>query len=155
MKIKHLKEHDEIVQWILDNPETFFKNLGLDGPFTDLKKYSQVNVLNGRTIIGTFDVDLRYQLPDDFIDPFSKTDKDGQSSEKKTGFMKRFLSVNIIVNVKMESATEQLREFKKIYFQDKENSQQHTLYKNWYVMVSTNDTFKSFFTDNNFIFYKY
>lgn len=55
----------------------------------------------------------------------------------------------------MESATEQLRELKKIRNQNNENTINNTLYDELYVIVSTNDSFKTFFTDNKFIFYKY
>ena len=149
MKIKHLKEHDEIVSWILNNSERFLKNLGFREPFTDLQKHIQVSVKNNRSTVGIFDVRLRFQCADDYIDPFSKSDEDIAHKAR------RFISINIIVNVKMESATEQLRELKKIYFRHKENTGNDILVKHRYVIVSTNDTFESFFIENNFIFYKF
>lgn len=148
MKIKHLKEHDEIIQWILNNPETLLKDLGLNEPFNNLSKHIQVNVLKNTTNVGTFDVQLKYE----YLKGENLENEDSGDSIFKR---KQLKSVNIIVNVKMESATEQLRELKKIYFQHKENTTHNRLYDQLYVVVSTNDTFKTFFTDNNFIFYKY
>lgn len=148
MKIKHLKEHDEIVQWILNNPETLLKSLGLNDSFTNLSKHIQVNVMKNTTSVGTFDVQLRYEY---LKEENSENENSGDSIFKR----KQLKSVNIIINVKMESATEQLREYKKIYLQHKENTTHNRLYDQLYVIVSTNDTFKTFFTDNNFTFYKY
>lgn len=154
MKIKHPIEHDEIVQWILDNPDILLKNLGLNEPFIELKKKIQVNVKRNQTIVGIFDVQLQFECSENFIDPFEKSTSDNDLSPKQKSRY-QFLNVNIIVNVKMESATEQLRELKRIYFQHQENIKKYNLYKQWYVIVSTNDKFKTFFTDNAFIFYKF
>lgn len=155
MKIKHPKEHDQIVHWILNNPETLLTNLGFKAPFTDLKKHIQTNVMKNKTIIGNFDVQLKFQCADDFENLDLRIKSYVESSEAKPNRMHRNISVNIIVNVKMESATEQLRELKKLYNQHIENTSGHNHAIQKYAIVSTNDTFKTFFTDAGFIFYTF
>lgn len=144
MKIKHPKEHDEIVQWIFNNPETILKKLEFKEPFEKLVKIIQLDIPKGKTIIGNFDIQLR----------FKESENNENDLNNDDDYSPKQYAINIIVNVKMESATEQLRDLKKFTRQHSENTKgNHIIQK--YVIVSKNDDFKTFFTDNKFIFYKF
>ena len=147
MKIKHPKEHDHIVNWILTNPETFLTNIDIIDTYKDLKKSKQVEVLKGSTVIGHFDVILRFKK--------EKEESNYNIYDPETYSKVEIKRVHVFVNVKMESATEQLREIKKILRQNIINEKSNPKIKDLYVVVSENDEYKSFFTDYGYIFYKF
>ena len=154
MKIKHPKEHDEIAQWIFDNPDVMLKDIDFKEPYTNLVKVIQFGVMKGKSVIGNFDVQFRFQdaeYSDSNADSkFDIYEEVSRIKEKEI----RYYVYNFVINVKMESATEQLRELKKLNRQHSENSKGSGTIQR-YVIVSKNDNFKSFFTAAKYIFYKY
>ena len=147
MKIKHQKEHDYIVSWILTNSETFLTNIDIIDTYKDLKKAKQVEVLKGPTVAGHFDVILRFKK--------EKKESNYNIDDPKTYSEVEIKRVHVFINVKMESATEQLREIKKILRQYSINERTNPKIKDYFVVVSENDEYKSFFTDYGYIFYKF
>jgi len=147
MKIKHQREHDSIVDWILNNPETFLTKLDIIDTYKDLRKSKQVEVLRGSTVVGYFDVILSFKKETEESN-YNVYDPETYSEVE----IKR---IYVFINVKMESATEQLREIKKILRQDSINNKVNRRIKDYYVVVSENDEYKSFFTDYDYIFYKF
>ena len=147
MKIKHQREHDNIVNWILSNPETFLTKLDIIDTYKDLKKAKQVEILKGTTVVGYFDVVLRFKR--------EKEDSNYNIYDPKTYSQVEVERISVFVNVKMESATEQLREIKKILRQNSINERANPKVRDYYVVVSENDEYKSFFTDYGYIFYKF
>jgi hypothetical protein len=142
MKITHKKEHDTIVAWIYDNPEIVLKQLGINEPFTVTFKKRQPQVKIKTKTIGNFDLRIKYQYTDaNEIDP--KTDD----------YAKKDVLVDIVVNVEMESASEQLRELNKL--RDQNNLKIDNKTKQIYAVISKNATFKEFFTDEKYLFYKF
>lgn len=147
MKIKHHREHDNIVDWIINNPETFLTKLDIIDTYKDLKKAKQVEILKGTTVVGYFDVVLRFKK--------EKEISNYDVYNPKTYSEVEIIRVSVFINVKMESATEQLREIKKILRQNIINEKANPKIKDLYVVVSENDEYKSFFTDYGYIFYKF
>jgi len=147
MKIKHQREHDTIVNWILNNPETFLKKLDILDTYKDLKKEKQFEILKGTTTVGYFDVVLQFkkERKESNYDIFNPETYDKVEIER----------ISVFINVKMESATEQLREIKKALRQHNINERKNPKIKDYYVVVSENDEYKSFFTDEKIIFYKF
>lgn len=145
MKIKYPLEHDTIVSWITENPETFLKSIGINDSYETLKYKRQCQVYDKNKYVGDFDILLSLNKPDGFI--YEGCDENGER-------IFQYTKVYVIVNVKLDSATEQLRELKKIRNQQLNNTSQFSQ-KSYFVIVSENDKFKSFFTDENILFYKF
>lgn len=145
MKIKHQKEHDNIVSWISENPEKLIESVGIKDEYEKISYERVYHVYDKSKNVGTFDLMLSLDKDENLI--YDGYDENGNLQFK-------YVKVFVTVNVKMESATEQLRELKKTINQQIKNTSQFKK-RYYFVVVSENDQYKSFFTDENILFYKF
>lgn len=145
MKIKHQKEHDNIVSWISENPEKLIESVGIKDEYEKISYERVYHVYDKSKNVGTFDLMLSLDKDESLI--YDGYDENGNLQFK-------YVKVFVTVNVKMESATEQLRELKKTINQQINNTSQFKK-RYYFVIVSENDQYKSFFTDENILFYKF
>jgi len=143
MKIKHQKEHDNIVSCISEKPKQFLESLGINDESSEITIERQFEVYDKRKLDGHFDIIIKYERK-----------INGQFDIYDDEDLPKFVRVNIIINVRMESASEQLREMKKIINQYKLNTSKFKI-KDYFVVVSENDQYKSFFIDEDILFYKF
>jgi len=131
--IKLGKRHDEIVHWLFNKPEEILVYFDIGKPFLIIDKDKQTTVNMGNRKVGHFDVVLTVK-----------------KEEKVFVF-------NFIVNVKLESATEQLRAINEISAAHKAYLKRipGAISDQEYIIVSENNEFESFFTDDGYGFYKY
>ena len=145
MKIKHQKEHDNIVSWISENPEKLIESVGIKDEYEKISYERVYHVYDKSKNVGTFDLMLSLDKDESLI--YDGYDENGNLQFK-------YVKVFVTVNVKMESATEQLRELKKTINKQINNTSQFKK-RYYFVIVSENDQYKSFFTDENILFYKF
>ena len=145
MKINHQKEHDNIVSWISENPEKLIESVGIKDEYEKISYERVYHVYDKSKNVGTFDLMLSLDKDENLI--YDGYDENGNLQFK-------YVKVFVTVNVKMESATEQLRELKKTINQQIKNTSQFKK-RYYFVVVSENDQYKSFFTDENILFYKF
>ena len=145
MKIKHQKEHDNIVSWISENPDKLIESVGIKDTYEKISYERAYHVYDKSKYVGTFDLKLNLDKDENLI--YDDYDENGNPQFK-------YVKVFVTVNVKMESATEQLRELKKTIKQQMNNTSQFKK-RYYFVVVSENDQYKSFFTDENMLFYKF
>ncbi len=145
MKIKHQKEHDNIVSWISENPEKLIESVGIKDEYEKISYERVYHVYDKSKNVGTFDLMLSLDKDENLI--YDGYDENGNLQFK-------YVKVFVTVNVKMESATEQLKELKKTINQQIKNTSQFKK-RYYFVVVSENDQYKSFFTDENILFYKF
>ncbi len=145
MKIKYPLEHDTMVSWITENPEKFIESVGIKNAYEKISYKRVYEVYDKNKHVGDFDIMLSLDKDENFT--YDDYDEDENPEFK-------FVKVFVVVNVKLESATDQLKELKKIINQQMNNTSQF-IKKYYFVIVSKNDQFKSFFTDENILFYKF
>jgi hypothetical protein len=127
------KRHDEIVHWLFNKPEEILGYLDIVKPYIMVEKEKEIPIFDSNKKIGYFDVVLTVSK-DDHVSVF-----------------------NFVVNVKLESATLQLREINELSAVHMANLRKipGAIMEQNFIIVSENNEFESFFTDEGYSFYKY
>jgi len=124
-------EYDAIADFIFEKPEEILKEFEFLPEYDIVEKHMQFEVWRASKQYGNFDVVIKLKA-------------DG-----------KFLNFNFIINVELESATEQLRELnilKKIHAANVDEAGGNSENEK-YIIVSRNQAYKQFFTNQGDLFY--